>query len=606
MKSWSLALLFCCSFACAQIQRGVLAEEQGQPITAGALIVWDFHEQSGKIAHNVQNGAVYATPNILNLSERGFNINGVWAKNNGGTITDNFALGPDGVNQNASRYQMGGNSFLLYAFGGATIPAGTTTFSIWAKSNTGGSQLFRLNMAGTPSADITATTSWQRLSYTAALGSPTGSAFIEAPSTVTAQDILFYGAQIETAASPSTFQKPTLDLLFGSAGGATNSPTWTGSRTITNTSAQYGLASSDTDFSLGTMTTYVAVKSTTSTPNQYGSIFEALVNSGVFPLDVQAAYYNASAQGDGSLNQWPFLSFGGLTKLFPSGNLWDQQWHVIAIVGTGSDLHFYIDGLLIDSPVTAPVAGTPATIAMSLLGAGYTTNPNNNFPAKYGYLALYSGVHTYTQIQSNTLAIESLVSKNGNSLSPGKRGQIVFEGDSITDGVNTGLAGYADLVGAHYGRTWINYAHAGDQIAGLNARATQLDALIDKGRPFNILVVNIGRNDLDHVNAPTFEAGLQAYWQARVAAGWTVIATTLLPTTDATAQALIPTVNTWILANAVSLGCAAIGDFGDDPTILANYTSTTYLYDGTHPTVLTHSIMAPYVWNAINSLGLGV
>jgi lysophospholipase L1-like esterase len=584
-------------------------------ILPGALFSWEFNEQSGAVVNNTVNPVV-ASNNSLSAGERGFQIPILWAITSGSvTVTDNFALGPDGVNTSATRMLAGGATAAIRggtSGAGSTfsMPAGNVTLSAWMKLNTGSSATITPDLIG-PNATGTwsVTSSWQRFTFTSTTVVPTTAIQFFLPANT---DLLVYGVQIEQAASASSYVVPTLNLYFGQGGlGGTDFPTWSGNGTLTTTNAQRALAISDSDLTLTTCTAYIALKSTGTTPQQYGrslGLANATASGVPQKFEFQTSFWNAPAADTGLLDGGkrdydPFVGFGGLSKEFPSGNLYDQKWHICAVTCDGTDVHLYIDGILVDSPVASPVSGTPASATAGVFSLG-TIGSSFGFPGQHAYVSLYANtVHTYAQIKRNTTAIATSMGSKGLSPVLGVQpGLLVFEGDSITDGIGSGNTDHAALCGNGYGITWVNYGHSGDQTAQLVSRAASLDALIDTTKAYNILVLLIGRNDLDHKTAVQFEADLLAYWQARVAAGWTLIACTLLPTTGATAGPLVPTVNTWIRANYAGAGCAGLADFGGDATILANYTSTSYLFDGTHPTALTYTIMAPYIQTAINGL----
>ena len=87
-----------------------------------------------------------------------------------------------------------------------TVVSGTTyTLSAWVRSTTG-TTLFRLRFGGgVTSPDLTATTTWQRFTYTLTAGTTAGFFAFNAPSTGAATEIHVYGAQLEAGATASTY-----------------------------------------------------------------------------------------------------------------------------------------------------------------------------------------------------------------------------------------------------------------------------------------------------------------------------------------------------------------------------------------------------------------
>ena len=87
-----------------------------------------------------------------------------------------------------------------------TVVNGTTyTLSAWVRSTTG-TTLFRLRFGGgITSPDLTATTTWQRFTYTLTAGTTAGFFAFNAPSTGAATEIHVYGAQLEAGATASSY-----------------------------------------------------------------------------------------------------------------------------------------------------------------------------------------------------------------------------------------------------------------------------------------------------------------------------------------------------------------------------------------------------------------
>lgn len=103
-------------------------------------------------------------------------------------------------------------------------------------------------------------------------------------------------------------------------------------------------------------------------------------------------------------------------------------------------------------------------------------------------------------------------------------------------------------------------------------------------------------------SAATAVSRLEAYCDARRAAGWKVVVCTLTPDTqDAGGNTFRNAVNALIYAWSPGAHADAIADFAADPTMGpdAAANDTTLYSDGIHPTLYGHSILANVAAKAI-------
>ena len=150
------------------------------------------------------DGALLLEPSRTNLFPYSEDFeNSDWTKNAGTTITNNYAISPDG-SLNASRYLGTGASGLGDKF---TLSATSYTISFWVKSNTNENQLCRLiGDSSNVSSDLLITTEWTRLSYTftgSGLSSKTNGIFRDSDDNDI--DILIWGAQLEQGSYASSY-----------------------------------------------------------------------------------------------------------------------------------------------------------------------------------------------------------------------------------------------------------------------------------------------------------------------------------------------------------------------------------------------------------------
>ena len=129
--------------------------------------------------------------------------NSDWTKNAGTTITNNYAISPDGT-LNAARYLGTGASGLGDKF---TLSATEHTISFYVKSNTGQNQYCRITGdSSQTSADLLVTTEWQRIEFTftaSGLANKTNGIFRDSNNNDI--DILIWGAQLEEGSYATSY-----------------------------------------------------------------------------------------------------------------------------------------------------------------------------------------------------------------------------------------------------------------------------------------------------------------------------------------------------------------------------------------------------------------
>ena len=127
------------------------------------------------------------------------NFTGAGWSASGMTLTANNNTGPDGVALSASELSWASGSGTKYLQYAITPAAGAVTFSFFIRSKAG-TTTFALNYYnGTSytSGTLTATTSWQRFSYTFTATAVLSAFNIGQATDLTAGDIYIYGAQLE-------------------------------------------------------------------------------------------------------------------------------------------------------------------------------------------------------------------------------------------------------------------------------------------------------------------------------------------------------------------------------------------------------------------------
>lgn len=127
-----------------------------------------------------------------------------WISSSNVTITDNVVISPEG-SQNAGliNFTSGGNYFQNN--GSPIVPGNTYTISCYVKRALSTNQVFTLyGNNNKTSGSLTATSEWQRLTYTFTADSTN---FASGISTSAACQIYLYGFQVEAGSSPSAYRK---------------------------------------------------------------------------------------------------------------------------------------------------------------------------------------------------------------------------------------------------------------------------------------------------------------------------------------------------------------------------------------------------------------
>lgn len=146
------------------------------------------------------------------------------------SYTTNFAVAPDGTTS-AARVTGGGSGFLVEQTLLTNSSGKTYTASFWVKSNTGFNQSFRLKCTQAGVADyfsgnLTATSDWQRLSFTQIFSASPSSGVITGITNVvspTSNDLLIWGFQLEEASTATAYQRVTTQFDVTEAGVASKS-----------------------------------------------------------------------------------------------------------------------------------------------------------------------------------------------------------------------------------------------------------------------------------------------------------------------------------------------------------------------------------------------
>lgn len=540
------------------------------------------------------------------------------------TVTEKYAVNAEGL-QVGTRIVFATTANGLRYRNTLSLPAGTYTMVIHAKSNTGSSQDFLMSAnGGSTTATKTATTSWQQFKHEFTLGSTTTSdlRFMK-PVTGASGDFVIDNAFLWSGASASVPAIPTWAGHLTLANSSVESVSCTAGQ-LALTSAQAGSINLDTIQAGQAFTIYATVKRTAT--------YAAAV-SGRFPFLFTPMECTLGAWGTGgglALGEWDNESFlqgihssttvraTNFSAVFPTGDApdlyTDGGWHVISMRSNGTEISIWID----DCCYRFTTVATTAAINFFVMCIG----GNNGFSRHLmTSLALYAKAHTTVERRTAIDALTFRAAADGITITR-PRNLIVGEGDSITQGPATNSyfqKYFANCTGT--GLNVINWPSiSGSCISSSIAAQANLTVrapVVIEGTPQDltgrkaVCTILIGANDLQsfYNNASTFLTALYGVVTSYQDAGYVVGVATVLPKgTAATGYAahntLRATVNTQLRADVGTqfdflIDFAADATMGQDssPSNLTNWNA-----DGLHPTSAGHTILEPIYRAAVNAV----
>lgn len=594
--------------------------------TTGALGIW-YAKDYDSVKKAIPNALAGSIPNVITRNWRGvFDTGKVGGASGAGgwlgggfdgmTVTEKYAAGLDGV-QAATRIVFASTSNGLRYRQTISLPAGTYTMAIHAKSNTGSNQDFLMSRdGGTTTATKTATTTMQLFTNEFTLSS------------TTTVDLRFMKP---TASGSGDF---VIDKAFLWEGNAASVPADlidaghmylgnTRQDTINCTGGELYLSTGEVGsidlpaFSTTAGTTILAVvkrvtnyTGTTSTRQPFiWNVVEATTSGGVESWSL--GEYEGEGQLKGSFgNRQLFPASGGF-----SPNLFvDAGYHVISMAADTSTIDLWFDDMGLAGSYSSGGTRTARK---------FQVGNSNSFGLtffKLNALAIYERKLTE---EERRIAVAALIANAAaSSITITKPTNMVVAGyDSITAGPSNNSYAQAYLANTTKPRSVFVQESIGGSTLHLNPTANlNLDTRMNAyglsfvpakssdrtGRKF-IIALLPGANDLQPNYTGDVTAFLNALWAVTDplrARGYTVGIATILPkgsaisgyATHNTARA---TANTQIRA-LVGVKFDFLIDFAADATMGPDAAANnTALYgDGLHPTASAHSTYLEPIYRA--------
>ena len=569
-------------------------------LPAGALGVY-YANQYSAATKAIPNAATATAVegNLLRAPRRLFNNTGFWGATNksGVTIADEVVTANDGSSDASTLVGTAGWYIGCKNTSGGTLAAGTYTVAIWAKSNSGSNEVFAFsgNNTATRSAVQTATTAWQRFTYTftqAAAFNP-GIVLLCSSNGSTNANLQICDFKLYAGSSAPADIALAGHLYLGDTFVDTLPVAGTGYVDLSN--GGYGNIQFAAQTSYSTFTA-ISIAAKVVAGASYHSFLSKVQSYG----QLTAAFEIGSVPG---------FNFGTSVPKPQSPGLWNplnQGYFAYTCRYDGTNNDVWINGARL---VTQPSAAGAAFNARDFF-VGVTSAVSLTARHRVAAMALFPRALSNAEVAQAVTYLTAKINVDGLSLAAERI--YVAEGDSITGGFSYA---YPYLMGPNLAPYTIgaNYGTSGASLATMSARAATIDAILPADHATNgkkyILSVLIGANDAgSYAGGPTqYIADLKTYLSARKAAGWKIALATITPrNTDGgltnTARA---TINPWITTTSVAGGWAhAVADFAGNATMGpdAAAANLTLYADGLHPTAAGFALLEPIVRAAVNGL----
>lgn len=588
----------------------------GLSLPSGAIGIWDSANYVAT-SKTIPNSAVSASldASITKAPRRLFSRGGWWGNHSLVTVTDANTTAPDGSNDATTVTASANTAWFMQ---GQTTKLGTAitngqiyTVAISVQSLSGGNLNFALGNSQA-TAIKTATPSWQRFTYTFTASTSSTTWLFKSPDGVQLANFAICDWQVFAGSSDLNTNWATLaPQSFLNMDAILDRDTSTVSSNAFQPGSHASIHMATSVAITPSAFTFMYVAKETGTPNNiaYDPIIATLelspISFNTFAIGPAIDSGVGSRVNGTTIDSNP--TSGAVNNCF-APNTWggaslnDIGPYVAVHRFTGTQASAFINSVkLLDHAVTA----TP--VAFTDLGVGYLFNGLNGGNQIY-YMAYWPRALSDVEVRAayNYIKTKKTLGSPRTSL---------FCGTSISINSTTYALQAGPLLNpASYGCTW---GSSGSNIDQWNGYATTpgIDNIMT-GPPSQryILSMEIGANDLGirgHYagNVSGFLTALASFLDARRAAGWKVVATTVLARLDQSdggtqfnldRATVNSTIRTW-----VGTHCDAVADWAADPTMGTDTApnNTTYFGgDKVHPTEVGFAILAPISAAAINSI----
>lgn len=583
----------------------------------GNLIgVWDASQYQATPRRAIPNliSSDPVSTNLLTAPRRQFS-NIVYATITSATVTDNSAAGPDGA-MFAANINGTGNWAVIRAI--ASLPAGTYTFAIDVKSNTGSAQTIRYGLSSALQSG-SVTTSWSTLlqTFTTTSGAKTIYVALSSDGT-TAGNILVDNVRLYAGVSDLGAQSLIGAHMYLGTDSTASDPVVSAGAMSTSV-AQGSIIQLPSLLTISAFTV-LAVASKVSEHNTYEPVIGVASATAATQLTTLTEYINADT---------PNSFLGGSPLITPASpqfspsmnNPVNSNFQMFGATYDGMTSSQWVNATkLVSTPVSARTGSNIGDFWVGLF-AGSSFPAHSNF----AIIAFWTRALSNAEMVSAYTTLLARCSANGVPTTPPSK-FVLVEGDSITAGGSgptiTGpypqiaFPSFSPLCTAFKAAVGGSTLQISESSAALSLYGRQAfdNAMIpaNKGGVKYVYTVLIGHNDQASVlygsNPTQFAADVGTFCLSQKAAGWDkIVLGTLLPSSAGGFNAWRNTVNTiwtgagWIAANGVDV----IFDIASDLTIGTDVAGFNVIYypDGTHPSNACIAIIAPYYVNAINGLG---